>query len=79
MDYIFLIITVVMETTAFIFMKLSDGFQNKLIQGRRYFLRGSFIFLTPALKQLPAGIANATGRRQYGIGCGYRYLFIYEN
>ncbi|MCW3116937.1 MAG: hypothetical protein JWM28_1019 [Chitinophagaceae bacterium] len=60
MGYFFLILTVISETAAVIFMKLSDGFQNKLpaaIAITAYVL--SFIFLTFALKYLPVGLANA--------------------
>jgi small multidrug resistance pump len=58
--YIFLLITILAETVAVIFMKLSNGFQQKyyaLLAIISY--TASFIFLTLALKQLPAGIANA--------------------
>jgi small multidrug resistance pump len=60
MSYLFLILTIVCETAAVIFMKLSDGFRMKgyaAIAVITYAL--SFVFLTLALKQLPAGIANA--------------------
>ena len=60
MSYIFLIITILAETAAVIFMKLSNGFHQKyyaLLAIISY--AASFIFLTLALKQLPAGIANA--------------------
>jgi multidrug transporter EmrE-like cation transporter len=60
MGYLFLLLTIVTESTAVIFMKLSHGFENKW-QGSlaiaAYIL--SFVFLTLALKQLPAGTANA--------------------
>lgn len=60
MGYLFLLLTIVTESTAVIFMKLSNGFEHKL-QGAvavvTYIL--SFIFLTLALKHLPAGLANA--------------------
>jgi len=58
--YIFLLITILAETIAVVFMKLSNGFQQKyyaLLAIISY--AASFIFLTLALKQLPAGIANA--------------------
>jgi multidrug transporter EmrE-like cation transporter len=60
MGYFFLILTIVFESTAVIFMKLSNGFQHKLqaaIAVTAYIL--SFVFLTYSLKQLPAGLANA--------------------
>jgi multidrug transporter EmrE-like cation transporter len=58
--YLFLLITILAETAAVIFMKLSAGFQNKsyaITAVIAYAL--SFIFLTLALKYLPAGLANA--------------------
>jgi multidrug transporter EmrE-like cation transporter len=60
MGYLFLLLTILSETTAVIFMKLSQGFQYKLQAGIAivaYVL--SFVFLTLALKHLPAGLANA--------------------
>jgi small multidrug resistance pump len=60
MGYLFLILTILFETAAIIFMKLSAGFQNRswaLAAFITYLL--SFIFLTLSLKQMPAGIANA--------------------
>jgi small multidrug resistance pump len=60
MGYIFLIITIIAETAAVICMKLSNGFQQKLYALAAFILYAfTFIFLTLALKQLPAGIANA--------------------
>ncbi|MBV9961084.1 MAG: multidrug efflux SMR transporter [Parafilimonas sp.] len=60
MGYIFLTITVVAESVAIIFMKLSNGFQQKLYAVIAVILySASFIFLTLALKQLHAGTANA--------------------
>lgn len=60
MSYIFLLITILAETTAIIFMKLSNGFQQKYYAVLAIIsYAASFIFLTLALKQLPAGIANA--------------------
>jgi len=60
MGYLFLVLTIISETAAVIYMKLSQGFQNKLnaaIAIMAYVL--GFIFLTLALKYLPVGIANA--------------------
>jgi small multidrug resistance pump len=60
MGYFFLLLTIIAETAAVIFMKLANGFQNKLnaaIAVAAYVL--GFVFLTLALKQLPVGIANA--------------------
>ena len=60
MGYLFLILTIISETTAVICMKFSEGFQLKWYSAAAiitYML--SFFFLTMALKYLPAGIANA--------------------
>ena len=60
MGYLFLALTIISETAAVIYMKLSYGFQNKLnaaIAILAYVF--GFIFLTLALKYLPVGIANA--------------------
>jgi len=60
MAYLFLLVTIVFETAAIIFMKLSFGFENKgwaACAITAYLL--SFVFLTWALKIIPAGIANA--------------------
>lgn len=60
MGHVYLIITILSETAAVIFMKLSDGFQQKYHAiAAVVTYTASFIFLTLALKQLPAGIANA--------------------
>lgn len=61
MGYFFLIATILLESAAVIFMKLSQGFEQKLYGGLAvlgYAL--SFVTLTLALRSLPAGIANAT-------------------
>ncbi len=60
MGYLFLLLTILSESTAVICMKLSSGFHNKLytaIAIVTYAL--SFVFLTLSLKTLPAGTANA--------------------
>ena len=60
MKYLFLILTIIIESAAVIFMKLSDGFSHKLYAAAAIiFYALSFVFLTPALRHLPAGIANA--------------------
>lgn len=60
MGHVYLIITILAETAAVIFMKLSDGFQQKFYAIAAVVTYAiSFIFLTLSLKQLPAGIANA--------------------
>jgi small multidrug resistance pump len=60
MGYIFLLLTVLTETAAVLFMKASDGFQQRassIFAVFAYML--SFVFLTLALKRLPVGTANA--------------------
>ncbi len=60
MGHVYLIITILSETAAVIFMKLSDGFQQKYYAIAAILAYAvSFIFLTLSLKQLPAGITNA--------------------
>ena len=61
MGYLFLLMTVLSETAAVLFMKTANGFQNKpqaIAAISAYML--SFYFLTLALKRLPMGTANAT-------------------
>ncbi|MBL7762595.1 MAG: multidrug efflux SMR transporter [Chitinophagaceae bacterium] len=60
MGVLFLVLTILAESSAVIFMKLSNGFQHKAYSVAAvvtYLL--SFIFLTYALKTLPIGLANA--------------------
>jgi small multidrug resistance pump len=60
MGYLFLLLTIITETAAVLFMKSSDGFHQKtysVIAVVAYML--SFIFLTLALKRMPVGTANA--------------------
>lgn len=60
MGYLFLLLTVLCESAAVIFMKLSAGFRHKAeaaVAITAYLL--SFVFLTLALKSLPVGPANA--------------------
>jgi multidrug transporter EmrE-like cation transporter len=60
MGYLFLVLTIVCESAAVIFMKLSGGFQQKPYAiAAMITYAASFIFLTLSLKQLEAGIANA--------------------
>jgi small multidrug resistance pump len=59
MGNLFLILTILSETAAVICMKLSAGFTNTLYTIFAIITYGlSFLFLTLALKYLPAGIAN---------------------
>jgi multidrug transporter EmrE-like cation transporter len=60
MGYLYLLLTILAETTAVLLMKSSNGFQQKassLLAVTAYML--SFVFLTLALKKLPVGTANA--------------------
>ncbi len=60
MGALFLVLTIIAESAAVIFMKLSNGFQHKgyaVAAVATYLL--SFVFLTFALKSLPVGLANA--------------------
>jgi len=60
MGVLFLALTIIAESAAVIFMKLSNGFQHKgygFAAVITYLL--SFVFLTLALKTLNVGIANA--------------------
>lgn len=60
MGNLFLLFTILTETAAIICMKLSEGFHNKLYTVMAIVSYGlSFVFLTLALKYLPAGITNA--------------------
>ncbi|MCP9752223.1 multidrug efflux SMR transporter [Ferruginibacter sp. HRS2-29] len=61
MGYLFLALTILCESIAIIFMKLSHGFEQKFYAAIA--LAGfslCYVFLTLALKHLPAGLANAT-------------------
>lgn len=60
MGYVYLLLTILTESAAVLFMKSSNGFQHKansIIAVVAYML--SFIFLTLALKRMPVGTANA--------------------
>lgn len=60
MGYIYLLLTILFESAAIVWMKLSGGAQDKfflIIGGLAY--AASFIFLTMALKYLPMGLTNA--------------------
>ena len=60
MGNLFLLFTILTETAAIICMKLSAGFHNSLYTALAIASYGlSFVFLTLALKYLPAGITNA--------------------
>ncbi len=60
MGYLFLLLTILSESAAIILMKLSNGFQHKLQAGCAVLCYAAcFVFLTLALKSLPAGLTNA--------------------
>ena len=60
MGNLFLLFTILSETAAVIFMKLSAGFHNKFYTAAAIVTYAlSFVFLTLTLKSLPAGVANA--------------------
>ncbi len=60
MGYLFLLLTILSEAAAMCFMKLANGFQNKihLTVGALFYIAG-FLLLTQTLKHLPMGWANA--------------------
>ncbi len=58
--YLFLILTILFESAAVVFMKMSHGFTHKLQAVLAIVCySSSFIFLTMGLKKLPMGWANA--------------------
>jgi multidrug transporter EmrE-like cation transporter len=60
MGKLFLLLTILSESAAVVFMKLSAGFQDKLYTAFAIVTYAlSFVFLTLSLKTLPAGTANA--------------------
>ncbi|MDB5201511.1 MAG: hypothetical protein JWQ27_920 [Ferruginibacter sp.] len=60
MGYFYLALTIAFESAAVIFMKLSNGMTNKWQTGTAFICYAlSFVFLSMALKQLPAGTSNA--------------------
>ena len=79
MGYLFLIITVLLESTAVIFMKLSHGFTHKtygIVALAAYGI--SFITLTFALKYLQMGIANAIWAGASTIIVAIAGIFIFK-
>jgi len=60
MGYFYLILTILLESASIIFMKLSNGLENRwnLFYSISTYLL-SFLFFTMALKTLPVGWANA--------------------
>ena len=79
MGYLFLVLTVVSETAAVIFMKLSERFQNKLPAAMAviaYLL--SFVFLTFALRYLPVGLANAAWAGASTVLVAILGIFIFK-
>ncbi len=79
MGWIYLILTIIFESAAIICMKFSEGFQQKawaVAATITYLL--SFVFLTMALKQLPAGLANATWAGASTILVAILGIFIFK-
>jgi small multidrug resistance pump len=79
MGYLFLTLTILLESIAVIFMKLSHGFTNKthgIIAVIAYGL--SFITLTYALKNLPMGIANAIWAGASTVVVAIAGIFIFK-
>lgn len=79
MGYLFLVATIIFETAAVIFMKLSDGFQHKAwgIAAVITYV-ASFAFFTFALKQLPAGLANAIWAGSSAVLVAVLGIFIFK-
>lgn len=60
MGWIYLGLTILLESAAIICMKLANGFTNRYWSVMAVITyMGSFILLTLALRKLPAGLANA--------------------
>lgn len=60
MGNVYLVLTILAETCAVLFMKAAEGFQHRWFTISAMIAYGlGFIFLTMALKSLPAGLANA--------------------
>ena len=79
MGKLFLILTILTEALAVLSMKLSLGFQNKfytVIAIVSYAM--SFVFLTYALKYLPAGIANAIWAGASTVAVAVISMFIFK-
>jgi small multidrug resistance pump len=79
MGYIYLILTILLEGSAVIFMKLSHGFEHKGYGTLAVIGYGlSFITLTLALKSLPVGIANATWAGASTLLVAIAGIFIFK-
>lgn len=79
MGYLLLALTIISETLAIIFMKLSHGFENKLYGAISLLaFAGCYIFLTLSLKYLPAGVANATWAGCSTILVAVAGIFIFK-
>lgn len=60
MGTVYLVLTILAETCAVLCMKASNGFQHRGLTVVAIVTYGlGFVFLTLALKELPAGLANA--------------------
>ena len=79
MGYLFLILTILLEGSAVLFMKLSNGFENKLYGALAVIGYGlSFVTLTLALKHLPVGITNATWAGASTLLVAIAGIFIFK-
>ncbi len=79
MGYLFLGLTVLFETAAVIFMKMSSGFQHKWYSvGAVLAYALSFVFLTLSLKYLPAGLANALWAGASALLVAVLGIFIFQ-
>lgn len=79
MGNLFLLFTILAETAAVIFMKLSEGFHNKIYTVVAVLAYGlSFVFLTLTLKYLPAGIANGIWAAASTVLIAVLGIFIFK-
>ncbi len=79
MGYLFLLLTIVSESLAVIFMKMSDGFQHRWHAGIAIVAYlSSFLFLTFALKHLPAGWTNAIWAGASAVIVAVLSMFIFK-
>jgi small multidrug resistance pump len=79
MGYLFLLLTILLESAAVIFMKLSHGFEQKVYGGiaaLAYAL--SFLSLTYALKYLEVGLANAIWAGASTVLVAVAGIFIFK-
>jgi small multidrug resistance pump len=79
MGYLFLLFTILLESAAVIFMKLSHGFEQKGYGGIAVLAYAlSFVTLTYALKHLEVGLANATWAGASTVLVAVAGIFIFK-